>query len=44
MIETLLCEENRIFRDTVRKFAEKEIAPHVKVWESEGEYPKEYYK
>jgi alkylation response protein AidB-like acyl-CoA dehydrogenase len=44
MIETLLSEENRIFRDTVRKFAEKEIAPHVKAWESEGEYPKEYYK
>jgi acyl-CoA dehydrogenase len=44
MIETLLSEENKIFRDTVRRFAEKEISPYVKAWENEGEYPKEYYK
>jgi len=44
MIEMMLSEENKIFRDTVRKFAEKEIAPNVKTWEKEGEYPKEYYQ
>ena len=44
MIETMLSEENKIFRNTVKKFAEKEIAPHVKEWEKQGEYPKEYYK
>ena len=44
MIETMLSEENKIFRNTVKKFAEKEIAPHVKEWEKQGEYPKEYYE
>lgn len=44
MIETMLSEENRMFRDTVQKFAEKEIAPYVKSWEKEGGYPKEYYQ
>lgn len=44
MIETMFSEENKIFRDTVQKFAEKEIAPYVKAWEKECEYPKEYYK
>jgi len=43
MIDSLLSEENRMFRETVRKFAEKEIAPHVKTWEKEGRYPDEYY-
>jgi len=44
MIETLLTEENRMFRDTVRKFAEKEIAPYVAIWEKQGAYPEEYYR
>lgn len=44
MIDSLLSEENKMFRDTVRKFAEREIAPNVKAWEKEGKYPDEYYK
>ena len=44
MIETMLSEENKMFRNMVRKFAEKEIAPNVKEWEKQGEYPKEYYE
>ena len=44
MIEAVLSEENKMFRDTVRRFAEKEIAPHVKEWESIGEYPEKYYR
>lgn len=44
MIDSLLSEENKMFRDTVRKFAEREIAPHVKQWEKEGKYPDEYYR
>ncbi len=44
MIDSLLSEENIMFRDTIRKFAEKEIAPNVKTWEKEGKYPDEYYR
>ena len=44
MIDTVLTEENKMFRDIVRKFAEKEFAPHVKAWEKQGEYPEEYYR
>lgn len=43
MIELMLSEENRVFRSTVRKFAEKEISPHVKAWEKQKTYPDEYY-
>ena len=44
MIDTVLTEENKMFRDIVRKFAEKEFAPHVKAWEKQGEYPEENYR
>ena len=43
MIDTILSEENKMFRDTVRRFAEREIAPYVQKWEKEGQYPQEYY-
>jgi len=43
MIEMLLDEERKIFKKTVRKFADKEIAPNVRKLEEEGQYPKEYY-
>jgi alkylation response protein AidB-like acyl-CoA dehydrogenase len=43
MIDSVLSEENLIFRDAVRKFAEEKIAPNVKTWEKEGNYPDEYY-
>jgi alkylation response protein AidB-like acyl-CoA dehydrogenase len=44
MINSILSEENKMFRDAVRKFAENEIAPHVKTWEKLGKYPEEYYR
>ena len=44
MIDTILSEENKMFRDMVRKFAVKEIEPHVKTWEKQGKYPEEYYE
>jgi len=44
MIDTILSEENKMFRDMVRKFADKEIEPHVKTWEKLGKYPEEYYE
>ena len=44
MIDAILSDENKMFRDVVRKFADNEIAPHVKAWEKQGAYPDEYYK
>ena len=44
MIDSVLSEENIMFRDAVRKFAEEKITPHVKSWEKEGKYPDEYYR
>lgn len=44
MIDSILNEENKMFRDAVRKFAENEVAPHVKTWEKLGKYPEEYYR
>jgi alkylation response protein AidB-like acyl-CoA dehydrogenase len=43
MIDSLLSEENKMFRDAVRKFAEEKITPNVKTWEKAGKYPDEYY-
>ncbi len=41
MIErTLFSEEHEIFRNSVRKFIEKEIAPYHADWEKEGIVPK----
>ncbi len=44
MIDTFLTEENIMFRDSVRRFVEKEIMPNVKQWENEGAYSEEYYR
>jgi len=44
MIDSLLSEENIMFRNEVRRFAKREIAPHVKEWEKEGKYPDQYYR
>lgn len=44
MIEMLLSEERRIFRETVRRFVEAQIMPFVKTWENQRKYPEEYYK
>ena len=44
MIDMLLSEDRKIFRDTVRKFAESQIMPFVKHWEKQRKYPQEYYK
>ena len=37
-------EEHRIFRETFRKFLEKEIVPHVEQWEEEGIVPRWAWK
>ncbi|MCX5836244.1 MAG: acyl-CoA dehydrogenase family protein, partial [Deltaproteobacteria bacterium] len=37
-------EEHNIFRQSLRKFLEKEIIPHVDVWEEAGIVPKSAWK
>jgi alkylation response protein AidB-like acyl-CoA dehydrogenase len=44
MIDSLLSDVNKMFREEVRKFAKKEIEPHVRQWERDGKYPDEYYR
>ncbi|MEQ8367216.1 MAG: acyl-CoA dehydrogenase family protein, partial [Roseicyclus sp.] len=40
---TLFNEEHDMFRDTVRKFVEKEIVPYHAQWEKEGIVPRELW-
>jgi acyl-CoA dehydrogenase len=37
-------EEHRIFRDTARRFFEKEVVPHVEEWEEQGIVPKDVWR
>jgi alkylation response protein AidB-like acyl-CoA dehydrogenase len=44
MIErTLFREEHNIFRESVRKFMEREVAPHHAQWERDGVVPRELW-
>jgi alkylation response protein AidB-like acyl-CoA dehydrogenase len=40
---TLFSHEHEMFRDTVRKFIEREIAPHHAQWEHDGIVPRELW-
>ena len=44
MYDEYFTQEHNIFRETVRKFIEKEIKPHIEHWDEEGEFPLELYK
>jgi len=44
MYEEYFTEEHRILRESVRKFVEKEIKPHIDRWEDEELFPAELYK
>jgi len=37
-------EEHRMFRDSVRKFMDKELVPHIEEWEEAGIVPKSIWK
>ena len=37
-------EEHRIFRDSVRRFFEREVTPHVEEWEEAGIVPREIWR
>ena len=44
MIErTLFSEEHHLFRDSVRRFVEREITPHHAAWEEAGVVPRELW-
>lgn len=42
--DPFLDDSHRAFRDTCRRFAEKEIAPHAYAWEEDEEFPLELYR
>jgi acyl-CoA dehydrogenase len=37
-------EEHEAFRDTVRRFVQSEIEPHVNEWDEAGTFPRELYR
>ncbi len=39
-----LTEEHEAFRETMRRFVAKEIAPHATEWDEAGEFPREMYR
>lgn len=43
MQRTIFEEEHEMFRDSVRKFCEREIVPHHEEWEKVGSVPKELW-
>lgn len=42
--EWLFEDEHKMFRESVRKWVEAELAPYAEEWEAAGEFPKELYK
>jgi acyl-CoA dehydrogenase len=43
-MEPFISDEHRAFRDSVRRFVDNEIMPHVDAWEEAGEFPRELYE
>ena len=39
-----LTGEHQAYRDTVRRFVEREILPHAAAWDEAGEFPRELYR
>ncbi len=44
MFQEYFGEEHKIFRDSVRRFVEKEIRPHMEDWEDAELFPAELYR
>jgi len=44
MAQDFFEEEHRLFRDSMRKFAEREIAPHHEQWEKDGQVSRELWR
>lgn len=43
-MEPFISDEHRAFRDSVRRFVDSEIMPHVDEWDEAGEFPRELYE
>ena len=43
-MSTYFSEEHLLFRDSLRKFLDKEIRPHIDEWEEQGEVPRSIYR
>jgi alkylation response protein AidB-like acyl-CoA dehydrogenase len=41
---SLFTEEHRLFRDSIKKFVEAEITPHVDQWENQSRFPSDIFK
>ena len=39
-----LTEEHEAYRDTLRRFVEREILPQAAAWDEAGEFPRELYR
>src|SRR6266446_5997940 len=39
-IDSLLSDEEKLVRQTVREFVDKEVIPHIEEWSREGKFPK----
>ena len=44
MANKIFSEEHEIFRDTFRKYVEREVVPHLDEWEKNGAVPREAWK
>jgi len=44
MFQEYFGEEHRLLRDSVRRFVEREVRPHIEEWEDKGEFPRDLYK
>ena len=43
-MRTIFTEEHELFREQVRRFCEKEVAPHIRDWERAGTTPREFWR
>lgn len=44
MKHPMFTPEHELFRETVRKFVEKELSPHAEEWEAAGEFPNSVFQ
>jgi acyl-CoA dehydrogenase len=44
MLRTIYNKDHEAFRETVRAFIDKEVAPHREEWEAQGHPPRDFYR
>ena len=43
-LDTLLTDEERMIRDTVRQYVQERVLPDIEGWFERGEFPKDVFK